>query len=232
LAARCADKYEVRQYIHEMGLGQYLNDLIGVWDRPEDIVWRDLPEQFAIKCTHGCGYNILCKSKAELDTAKTSKQLNVWLKEKYGEFFAEAHYNKIKPRIICERYLGGNLVNYKFFCFYGEPRFMYIVQGSGAEKRLTSYDMDRKIAPYKQNFLPVIETEATLDGFQNMAEISRTLSRGFPFVRVDLYKIDGQVYFGELTFTPSAGMERFEPKEYDQKLGDLLPLEGLMRRMQ
>ncbi|NLI54070.1 MAG: glycosyl transferase [Clostridiales bacterium] len=225
LAIRCTDKFEVRQYLNEVGLGHCLNTLIGVWNRPEEIVWSDLPEQFAMKCTHGCEYNILCKAKADLDIEKASKQLNAWIKKKYGYFLAEPHYNKIKPRIICEKYLGENIINYKFFCFHGEPLFMYVVQGTGKNKRLTCLDMDQKELPYKQHFRPVIETEGYLDGFEDMARICKCLSHPFPFVRVDLYRVEGRIYLGELTFTPSAGFESFCPKEYDQKLGRFLSLE-------
>ena len=225
LAVQCTDKYEVRRYLSEIGLGDCLNTLYGVWDKAEDIDWNDLPEQFAMKCTHGCEFNIMCKSRAELDTEKARKQLNAWLKIKFGYFLAEPHYNKIKPRIIAERYLGENIVNYKFFCFHGEPLFMYVVQGSGKEKRLTCYDMNQQELPYKQHFLPVIETPDTRDKFEEIARISKCLSHPFPFVRVDLYKIKGRILLGEMTFTPSAGFESFFPKEYDQKLGAYLTLE-------
>lgn len=224
LAIQCTDKFGVRQYVSDMGLGGCLNTLIGVWDSVDEIDWNALPEQFAMKCTHGCDYNILCKSKAALDIEKAKKDLRAWLKIKYGYYYAELHYNRIQPRIICETYLGENIVNYKFFCFHGEPKFMYLVQGKGAEKRLTCLDLNQKPLPYKQHFLPVLESEGMMDGFDEMANISARLSLPFRLVRVDLYRVDGQIYLGELTLTPSAGAESFCPKEYDQKLGELLSL--------
>lgn len=224
LVIQCTDKYEVRQYLNEKGLGRCLNTLLGVWDRPAEIVWSDLPEQFAMKCTHGCGYNILCKSKADLDIGTASRQLEEWLARKYGDFLAEPHYNKIKPRIICETYLGEQLVNYKFFCFHGEPKFMYVVQGDGTEKRMTCLDMNQRPLPYKQHFLPVIETQGLLDGFDEMVQICSSLSRPFPFVRVDLYQVGGKILLGELTFTPSAGFECFYPMKYDKEIGAFLSL--------
>jgi hypothetical protein len=167
----------------------------------------------------------MCKSKAELDTEKASKQLKTWLKRNYGYFLVEPHYKSIRPRIICEKYLGECIINYKFFCFHGEPLFMYVVQGTGKEKRLTCFDMSQKELHYKQHFLPVIETEGYLDRFEDMVRISKCLAHPFPFVRVDLYKIEGRIIFGELTFTPSAGYESFYPKEYDHVLGKFLSLE-------
>lgn len=107
IAVQCADKYAVRKYIEEHRCGQYLVDLIGVWEDVDDIDWDKLPEQFAMKCTHGCGYNIICDSKKELDMKKTIRCLKKWMKEDFGRYNVEPHYSKIKPRIICEKFLGG-----------------------------------------------------------------------------------------------------------------------------
>ena len=224
LAIQCTDKFGVRRYVEELGLEEHLNTLIGVWDSADEIDWNALPEQFAMKCTHGCEFNILCKSKSTLDTETAKKQLNDWLKIKYGYYYAELHYNGIQPRIICERYLGEDIVNYKFFCFHGEPKFMYIVQGKGEQKRLTCLDLNQNPLPYKQHFLPVLAAEGLLDGFDDMAKLSARLSQSFRFVRVDLYRVAGQIYLGELTLTPTAGVESFCPKEYDQVLGAFLKI--------
>ena len=104
---QCADKYAVREYLAERGLEHLLNELIAVWDRAEDIDWDNLPQQFVLKCNHGCGYNIICADKSKLDTAEAVKRLNAWMSEDYSKYDAEPHYAKIPRKIICEKYLEG-----------------------------------------------------------------------------------------------------------------------------
>lgn len=210
-----------------------MNELIGVWDNVDDINWFELPDQFAMKCTHGCGYNIICDSKANLNIKQSKRKLKEWMKEDYGKLYAELHYSKIAPKIVCEKYLVEDPIDYKFFCFNGEPQFMYVSQefGKDVNLRITFFEMDGRIAPYKRLDYPVLETASVPLGFEKMVQMSRDLSIGFPFVRVDWYEIDGRIYFGELTFTPSGGMMSIEPSKYDWEWGELLHIEGLMERL-
>ena len=127
LAVRCTDKYEVRDYVASKGLQDRLTPLLGVWNNADEIRWDLLPEQFVLKCTHGCAYNIVCQSKRTFDPSAAAKQLSKWLKENFAAFNVELHYGKIAHhRIIAEQFLGDNLIDYKFFCFHGTPRFFYV----------------------------------------------------------------------------------------------------------
>ena len=124
---RCTDKYKVRGYMKERGYEDLLVPLIGCWEHAEEIDWELLPKQFVLKCNHGCAYNILCNDKSRLDKRHAIKQLNRWLKEDFGAFNIELHYSQIKPHLIlCEEFLGDCIMDYKFFCFNGEPKFVYV----------------------------------------------------------------------------------------------------------
>lgn len=146
LAIRCSDKYEVREYLKEKGMEEYLNDLYGVWDNEKQINYSQLPNQFVLKCNHGSGYNIICTDKREARIEEYNKLLKKWLKEDFGKFNAEPHYSKIKRKIICEKFLGGEITDYKFYCFNGKVEFMYIASGFGLgiNEQMTFFDKDRK----------------------------------------------------------------------------------------
>lgn len=226
-AVQCTDKYAVRNYIEEKGMGYLLNELYDVWDEPDSIEWDALPKQFVLKCTHGCGYNLICDDKSKLDIVYTKNKLKMWMQEDFGKFNAEPHYSKIPKRIICEKYLGKDIIDYKFFCFHGEPKFMYIAQGfgNGIDERISFFEMNGKRAEYGRSDYPVMEDARMPEKFQEMAEISRVLGENFPFVRVDLFEVAGKIYFSELTFTPCGCMMKIDPKMYDVIWGTYIDLE-------
>lgn len=227
LAIKCSDKYRVREYIKEKGMEAYLNDLYGVWSNANDIDFDKLPNQFALKCNHGCGYNIICDDKSTINEKETKKTLNEWLKEKFGKFNAEPHYDKIEPRIICEKYLGGNITDYKFYCFNGKVEFMYIASGfgKGIEEQISFFDKNGQKAPYSRSDYPIKEDAELPEKFEEMKQLSEELAKDFVFVRVDWFEENEKIYFGELTFTPCGGLMKIEPKEYDGKWGSLLKID-------
>lgn len=226
LAIKCADKYRVREYIKEKGLENTLNELIGVWDNADDIDFDKLPKQFALKCNHGCGYNVIVDDKNKINIAETKQKLNKWLKEDFGKFNAEPHYSKIKPKIICEKYLGGNMTDYKFFCLNGKVEFMYIASGfgEGVDEMMTYLDKDGKIAPFQRTSYKIKPDIEIPENFEKMKKLSEKLAKDFKFVRVDWYEVDGKIYFGELTFTPSGCLMKITPQKYDKILGDKLKI--------
>src|SRR5690606_36934420 len=120
---QCADKYRVRQYVEAKGYPDILVPSIGVWDSPEEVNWEESPNKFAMKCTHGCGYNIICGDKSSLDLQRVEQLLSRWIKEDFGLFNVEPRYSKMTPKIICEEYietLAAPLpVDYKIYCFDG-----------------------------------------------------------------------------------------------------------------
>lgn len=229
LVAQCADKLEVRNFIKSKGCGEYLNELYGAWECVEEIPWKDLPSQFVLKCTHGCAYNIICPDIEKLNINDAKKKLSNWMKEDFGRFNLERHYSHIKPRIICEKYLGGNMTDYKFFCFNGKVQFMYISEGLDHDDTATIafFDRNGNPAPFRRNDYSVNTNAKIPKEFSLLCELSEKLSDEFPFVRVDWFDVDGKIYFSELTFVPCAGMMPFNPAKYDLECGRLLDLSGM-----
>ena len=228
LVRQCADKYAVREYIKECGLKHILNDLIGVWDRPEDIPWENLPNRFVIKCNHGAGYNLVCKDKEKFNIAEASKKLKNWLKEEYWINYAEVQYRGIPKKIICEKYLEGKNdalpVDYKIYCFNGKP--LYI--GNFIERNMEEKFILRGYFDLDWNPSPVFRYEMDAKKFEcpkclaEMLSYAEILSKPFPFVRVDFYEVNGKVYFGELTFTPTGCIATYYTDEAYLQLGEVL----------
>ena len=229
LSIKCSDKYRVREYVKECGLENRLVDLISVYNNANEIKWDDLPDKFILKCNHGCRYNVLVTNKEQVNYKKETKKLNKWLKEKFGNFNGEIHYNEIDPKIVCEKYLGDNLSEYKLYCLNGKYRFMYCVLNPNKENEMeTFFDQDGNVMDVKNALTPVYKEAKTPDCFKQLVEMSEKLAKPFPMVRVDWYIKDGNIYFGELTFTPFGGLLEFEPKEYDDKFGAMLDISKLV----
>lgn len=225
-----ADKYAVRNYLEERGLGEYLNTLIGVWDNWDEVDWEKLPNRFALKTNHGARYNIICSDKSKISEKETGRTITRWLSEDFSLYNAEIHYSKIEPKIICEEYLDGDITDYKFFCFHGEPKFFYVAKGfgDGQDERMAFFNMDGTKADFRRTQYNVLDEELKLpENISEMIEISKILSKDFPFVRIDLFNINGQVMFSEMTFTPGGGLMTIEPKDYYLIWGDYLTLPPL-----
>lgn len=221
-----ADKYKVRDYIKNKGLEERLVPLIGDWNDTKEIDWEKLPDKFVIKCNHGCAYNILCADKSKLDIKNTIKKLNKWMKEDFGTYNIEKHYSKIHPHIICEKYLGEHIIDYKFFCFNGEPKFIYISSdlANDRQAKIGFYNIDGTKMNLARDDYETMLIEKIPDFFKNMKKDAKILCEDFPFVRVDFFVANGKYYFAELTFTPSGGMMPFNPDHYDLDWGNLIKL--------
>lgn len=224
IASKGADKYKVRSFIEEAGYGEYLVELIGVYNKVDEIDFEKLPSKFVLKCTHGCGYNIICKDKTKLDIETVKNKLNMWMKEQYGYRGGEFHYNKIEPKIICEKYIDGLEeeklpIDYKIHCFNGKPVFTLCCSNREESLKLDVYDknwnkIDAIIEKYKSNK----HIEKPKD-YEKMLEIAETLSKDIKIVRVDFYELDGKALLGELTFTPAAGRPNYFTREFDEEIG-------------
>lgn len=221
----CCDKYRIREYLKEKKIENFAVPIIGFWERTEDIDWNKLPNNFVIKCNHGCAYNIICKDKKNLNQKNTEKLLNKWLKEDFGKFNAEPHYDKIKKGIVCEEYLDdGNkvLVDYKIHCFNGKPKFVLICSNRFKRKvEYNYYDLDWKELDYSNTKKVFFKKPKSLD---KMLEISNIIAKDFPFVRVDFYEINGKPLIGELTFVPAGGLDNTLTKEADIEIGKLFDI--------
>ena len=231
LIKQCADKYRVREYIESIGCGEILNTLIAVYDSADDIQWDDLPDSFALKLNVGCGYNIIVPEKSRLDRQDAERKLRSWMKTKYYLDFSEMQYKGVKPVILVEKYLkprSGLLPeDYKFYCFDGEAPYVMVCtnrQEGGKHPQYWYYNEKWELQMLSEDALKygpdaAIPKPAGIDG---AFEYARKLSKGFPFVRVDLYLVDRKVYFGELTFTPSAGLDNGRLPKTDEILGSFV----------
>lgn len=203
---------------------------LGVYDRVGDIPWESLPSSFVLKCTHDSGSAILCRDKAAFDIPAACRSLAAALKKDFYPFDREWAYKGLKPRIIAEAYLGDNVPDYKFFCFDGRPRLMFIASERGrrdTETRFDFYDMEGRHLDLR-NGHPNADTPPALpQRFELMQTLAARLSAGLPQVRIDFYELDGKVYFGEYTFYHWGGMVPFEPESFDLELGSYVKLEGI-----
>ncbi len=232
LIKKCADKYAVRDYITEKGYPELLNELYGAYDNVDDIPWEQLPDRFALKLNVGCGKNIIVHDKKSLDIEQTKKTMKKWLKSKDWLRYSEMQYKNVKPYILVERYLGDAQTkslpeDYKFYCLNGKSKYVMVCEDRliGQKPEYYYFDQEWNMMPYTADSLKnpdrVIPKPALIDEAFAYAE---KLSSDFPFVRVDLYIVSNKVYFGELTFTPSAGMDNGRLPKTDKILGDELTL--------
>lgn len=229
LIKQCADKYRVREYINDCGQGKCLNKLLAVYDNVEDIEWDKLPESFAMKWNFGCGYNIICQSKSTLEIEKTKDKLRKWGREPFWAFFSELQYRHVDKKIIVEEYIGKEdgtpPEDYKFYCFNGNAYCVMLCVGR-EEGWPKFYFFDRDFNLMRINRDSVNAPEGFSlpkpEGLDEAFQIADRLSRGFPFVRVDLYVTEKGIRFGEMTFTPAAAMDNKRLPETDLLFGSLM----------
>ena len=223
---KCADKVDVREYVTECGYGHLLNEIYGVYNSVKELPIKDLPEKCVIKGAHGSGFNLIVRDKSKVKWCVWKKIMKSWLKQDIYWSGREWVYKNLKKRLVVEKYLedkSGGLLDYKFFCFNGKPRFMQLEVGRyTANNTRNFYDMDWNLMPFGKELEhnPNIEVEKP-EGFEEMKEIAEKLSKPFSFVRVDLYQVGGKIYFGELTFFPAGGAPDFKPIEYNKIVGDM-----------
>ncbi|MDD4747749.1 MAG: ATP-grasp fold amidoligase family protein, partial [Salinivirgaceae bacterium] len=221
-------KYSVKKIISEKIGNQYIIPIIGVWNKFEEIDFNTLPEQFVLKTTHDSGNVFICKDKNKIDINYLKVRINKALKLNYFYKSREYPYKKVVPRIMAEKYMDDNtqeeLTDYKFFCFHGEPKIVQISSGKGAKKRIGFYDMDFNLLPLSTDANIADLSLEKPNNFDQMVEISKTLSCDMIHVRIDLYLINQQIYFGEYTFHNNGGIVHFSPPEWNTTLGDMINL--------
>lgn len=230
-AVHYTDKYLVREHIKNTVGGDILNELYGVYDSVDEIDIDQLPESFVLKTNHGCGWNIICKDKNSINWKKELKIMNTWMKLDYYWSGREWMYKGIQPKIICEKYFteedGTPPIDYKIFCYNGEPRFTYVCLDRDKGLKVDYYDIEWVKQPIAKHNPMSVRLLPKPHNYERMLEICRILAEPFPFLRVDLYEIDKKIVFGEMTFSPGNGMEEFIPEKYDRIIGDLLDLSNL-----
>ena len=229
IKSQLTDKVAVREWIKDKIGEEYLIPVIGVYDHFEDIDFKSLPNQFVIKLNHGSGWNIVVKDKTKLDVNDAKKRIKKWMKLDFSFWSVyEMHYSPIKPRILIEKYVEdskGKLSDYKFLAFDGIVKYCWMDFDRAERHKRNVYDLEWNLQPWNQYTYG--NYEGTVDkpkNFEEMCRIATILSEGFNHVRIDLYNVDGKIYFGEMTFTNGSGLEKITPKEYDSMLGNMLTL--------
>ena len=225
------DKSEAKTIAENiLGKGHVIPTL-GVWNKFEDIDLNSLPDRFVLKTTNGGGGGgvIICRDKSKLNLVSAAEQLKSSLKASIYRNLKEWPYKNVKPRILAERYMvdeSGELRDYKFYCFNGEPKVFLVASErfSGHRTYFDYFDMEGNHLPFTQGGMNNPVTPALPSTFEEMKQIAKKLSHGLPHVRIDLYSVDEKVYFGEFTFFDSSGFEKFTPREWDNVFGNWLKL--------
>ena len=236
------DKYEVRKYIENLGLKDILTECYGVWDRAADIDFDLLPEKFVLKCTHDCGSTVIIRDKSKMNKKEVVDFLQKHLDVQYGYSSCEPHYIAIKPRVMAEsliemdntdEFSSETTVDHKIRCIDGKAQYDFVCydrhleSGSGGGK--TVYDlydihtwtpMHQYLADPGVEYRPVPRPK----NLEKMIEIAEKISQGFVQVRVDLYNVNGKIYFGEMTFTAFSGMNNHFTMEFHKLIGDRIHL--------
>lgn len=223
------DKYEAKKYVAEKIGEEYIIPTLGIYDSFDEINFDQLPNQFILKSTHDSGGTVICTNKSIWDKKAARKKIEKSLRNNYFYEHREYPYKNIKPRIIAEQYMvdesGSELKDYKFFCFDGKCKMLFIATDrSIGDVKFDFYDTEFNHLPFVQGHPWATQEIKKPKGFVKMIELAEKLGKGFPHVRVDLYDINGKIYFGELTFFHFSGNVPFVPAEWDYKIGEWLKL--------
>ena len=227
-----ADKYLVRNYVSEKIGDKYLVPLIGVWEKPEEIDFKELPKKFVIKCNHGCGWNIIVTDKNKIDIKQVCRDLEKWLSTNFAYVYGfEMHYRDIKPKIIAEEYIENiknDLYDYKFWCFNGKVEFIMFLSNRKNALLMNNYSVNWDLLPFTYDYPNSKENIKKPDNLEKMISLAEVLAEDIPFVRVDFYRLnDGSIKFGEMTFSPASGVCRWSDEKINEQLGELIKLKEL-----
>lgn len=231
---KMVDKYEAKEYVKNIIGGEYIIPTIGIYDKFENIDFEKLPKQFVMKCTHDSGGLVICKDKSKLNLKEAKRKINQCLKVNYFNCWKEWPYKNVKPRIIIEKYMTNDdsdgINDYKFFCFNGKVKLLFIATdrvNENEETKFDFYDENFNHLPIKNGHPNALVPPSKPLNFEKMKELAEILSKDIPHLRVDFYEINGKIYFGELTFSHWAGMVPFEPEEYDLILGNWIDISNI-----
>ena len=228
------DKYAVKDYVARIIGNEYIIPTLGVWNSPEEIDWDVLPNRFVLKTTHGGGSSgvIICNDKKSLNKKTVMDRLRVSMRQNIYKYYKEWPYKNVIPRIIAEEYIESSckekgLSDYKWYCFNGEPKFCQVIQDRRDNETIDFFDVEWQ----HQEFVglnpmcgPAAVCPSRPVSLETQLFIARKLSKGLPFVRIDLYAVRNRVFFGEITFYPASGFGAFSPTQYNEILGQMILL--------
>lgn len=234
LKTKLADKYAVREWVSNKIGDKYLIPLIGVWDNYADINFDELPNKFVFKANHGASWNLIVKDKKSIEHKREKIKFDKWMSKNFAFSTGtiQLQYRDIKPRIIVEKYIEdskGELNDYKFLCFNGKVYYCWIDVGRYSNHYRNVYDLEWQLQPWNQHTYENTPFNVEKpENFEEMIEVAKILCQGFSHVRVDLYNVDGKIYFGEMTFTNGSGHELIYPEQYDYNLGELWNIKDII----
>lgn len=225
------DKYAAKKYVAERIGEQYIIPTLGVWERFDDIDFDKLPNQFVLKCTHDSGGLVICRDKSKFNISEARTKINKSLKSNYYYPGREWPYKNVKPQIIAETYMEDSktfeLRDYKFFCFDGKVKALFIASDRQSSTEETKFDF------FDENYVHIPVTNGHPNAsvlpdkpicFDEMKRLASVLSKGIPHLRVDFYEVEGRVFFGELTFSHWSGFMPFSPEKWDNVFGSWISL--------
>lgn len=232
------DKILAKEYVSNIIGKEYIIPTLAVWENEKKINFDTLPNQFVLKCNHNSSLGIcICKDKNKIDEKQVRKKLKRGLKQDYYLLYREWPYKNVKRRIIAEKFMEDEtsddmvegLTDYKFYCFNGEPKFLYVAKANFVNDvkndLLMHYNLNWEKTPFQRNDHGKLPYDVYKPvNFEKMIEFSKKLSENIPFLRVDWYEINKKLYFGEMTFFPGAGFAVFEPDEWNEKIGNMIKL--------
>lgn len=224
------DKFSVKEYVSNIIGKEYIIPTLGVWNKFEDIDFSLLPNEFVLKCTHDSGGLVICKDKSNFDIENARKKINKSLNCKYYKSYREWPYKNVVPRIIAETYIednSGELKDYKFFCFDGKVKALFIASDRQNKYEDTKFDFfDREFMhlPFTNGHPNAKEVPSKPHMLEKMIDIAEKLSADIPHVRIDLYEVGAKIYFGEMTFFHWSGFVPFDPENWDYTFSEWLQL--------
>ena len=226
---KLVDKATVKPYVAAIIGEEHMVPTLGVWDSPAEIDWDALPDRFVLKCTHDSGSTIICRDKASFDRDAACRRLIAGLRKDYYKPMREWAYKGVKPRVIAERYLEGEINDYKFFSFGGVPGFLYVASdrfNADEETKFDFFDMEWNHLDIRNGHPNAAVPPERPACFEEMKRLAAELSKGIPQVRVDFYEVDGKALFGEYTFYHMGGFVPFDPDSADFMMGEMFKLPG------
>lgn len=236
---KMVDKQAVKEYVAKKISSEYVIPTYGVWEKFEDINFESLPNKFVLKTTQGGGGNgvVICRDKNKFNILLAKDKLNRSLGIDIYKGFREWPYKNVAKRIIAEKYIefdgATDMTDYKFFCFNGVPRYIQVIKDRNIRETIDFFDVEWHHMPFC-GLNPFCGNSSELIpkpiNFDKMLEIATVLSKDIPFVRIDLYNINGTIYFGEITFYPASGFGVITPKEWSTTLGDMINLDSVIVR--
>lgn len=221
--ASLTDKLKVRNWIKTQIGEEYLIPLLGIYDNFDEIDFASLPNSFVIKCNHDCGSTTIIKNKNTINIKKLKCKYDYFMKRDFSNVSFEEHYSLIKPKILIEKYIvdnDGNLPDYKFWCFDSKVYYCRVDFDRFGNHKRNTYDLEWNLLPWTEGIYEQIKEIKRPQNYSKMIKVAEKLCKDFPEVRVDLYNVNGKIYFGEMTFTSASGLEYIEP-DIDLMLGNL-----------